>query len=62
MSEKYTPPMEIPLPDDYDTFYESLSSDEKELIVIAKEKLGSSFCIQWTYMYKKWKTDSDLKR
>jgi hypothetical protein len=54
----YIPPKPIPLPEDYGLFYKSLSEDEKELIELAKEKLGTSFIIMWSHMYKKWKTES----
>ena len=50
----YTPPKPSPLPVDYEEFYESLSSQEKELDLLAKEKLGSSYFIQWTHMYLNW--------
>lgn len=50
----YVPPKPLPLPEDYGTFYNSLSNNEKELIELAKKKLGSSFIIRWTHMYKKW--------
>jgi len=50
----YTPPKPSPLPEDYDEFYGSLSTEEKELDLLAKEKLGSSYFIQWTHMYLSW--------
>jgi hypothetical protein len=52
--KRYIPPKSAPLPVDYDEFYNSLSSAEKELDELAKEKLGSSYFIQWTHMYLKW--------
>jgi hypothetical protein len=33
----------------------SLTDREKLLFEIAKEKLGSSFFVQWTHLYKRWK-------
>lgn len=60
-STKYIPPRPIPLPDDYGTFYESLNNFEKELITLAHEKLGSSFIIQWSHMYRKWKANQQVK-
>jgi hypothetical protein len=50
----YTPPKPAPLPKDYDEFYGSLTVEEKELDKLAKEKLGSSYFIQWTHMYLTW--------
>ena len=50
----YTPPKPSPLPEDYDEFYAALSPEEKELDLLAKDKLGSSYFIQWTHMYMKW--------
>jgi hypothetical protein len=51
----YEPPKPSPLPDDYEEFMASLTDREKQLFEIAKEKLGSSFFIQWTHLYKRWK-------
>ncbi len=51
---KYVPPKSSPLPADYDEFMASLTEQEKELFEIAKEKLGSSFFVQWTHLYRKW--------
>ena len=53
----YTPPKPAPLPADFDEFYATLSEKEKELHELAKEKLGSSYFIQWTHMYLKWSKD-----
>ena len=50
----YTPPKPAPLPADFDEFFASLSEKEKELHELAKEKLGSSYFIQWTHMYLAW--------
>ena len=51
---KYTPPPPAPLPADYDEFYASLTTQERELFEIAREKLGSSFFVQWSHLYKRW--------
>jgi hypothetical protein len=51
----YTPPKSSPPPPDFDEFYESLSPQEKQLHELAIQKLQSSYFIQWTHMYKKWK-------
>jgi hypothetical protein len=59
--QQYTPPKPAPLPKDFDEFYQSLSPEEKELHELAIEKLGSSYFIQWTHMYRTWlkkKTES----
>ena len=53
----YTPPKPAPFPDDFDEFYESLTPKEKELHLLAIEKLGSSYFVQWTHFYKKWKAN-----
>lgn len=53
--QHYTPPKPAPLPEDYEAFYATLTNAEKELDALAKEKLGSSYVIQWTHMYLKWK-------
>ena len=53
--QRYTPPKPAPLPEDYEEFYAILTDAEKELDALAKEKLGSSYVIQWTHMYLKWK-------
>ena len=51
----YTPPKPAPLPEDFDEFYASLIPQEKELHALATEKLGSSYFVQWSHMYRKWK-------
>lgn len=51
----YVPPKPSPLPDDYEEFMLSLTEKEKILFDMAREKLGSSFFVQWTHLYKKWK-------
>ena len=51
----YTPPKPAPLPEDFDEFYASLTDQEKELHQLSIEKLGSSYFVQWTHFYKKWK-------
>ena len=51
----YTPPKPSPPPPDFDEFYESLTPQEKQLHELAIQKLQSSYFVQWTHMYKKWK-------
>ncbi len=51
----YEPPKPSPLPDDYEEFMASITDKERKLFEIAKEKLGSSFFVQWTHLYRKWK-------
>lgn len=51
----YVPPPPHPLPADYDAFVASLTPNEKELLEIAKAKLGSSFFVQWSHGYRSWK-------
>lgn len=51
----YTPPKPAPKPDDFDEFYDSLTDKEKELHALAVKQLGSSYFVQWTHFYKKWK-------
>lgn len=57
----YTPPKAAPLPDDFDEFYESLTPQEQEIHKLAIEKLGSSYFVQWTHMYTKWKKSKASK-
>lgn len=52
--KRYTLPKPAPLPDDYEEFYATLTPAEKELDLLAKEKLGTSYFIQWSHMYLKW--------
>jgi hypothetical protein len=49
------------LPADFDEFYASLTPQEKELHALATEWLGSSYFIQWTHMYAKWKKEKAHK-
>ncbi len=51
----YTPPKPAPLPDDFEEFYTSLTDMEKQLHALAIERLGSSYFVQWSHMYTKWK-------
>ncbi len=51
----YIPPKPAPLPEDFDEFYTSLTPQEQELHQLAIEKLQSSYFVQWTHFYKKWK-------
>lgn len=31
-----------------------MTEQERELFEIAREKLGSSFFVQWSHLYKRW--------
>jgi hypothetical protein len=53
-SSHYTPPPPAPLPADYEAFLASLTPTERELMEMAKAKLGSSFFVQWCHAYRKW--------
>ena len=53
-STHYTPPPPPTLPADYDAFLASLTPTERELMEMAKAKLGSSFFVQWCHAYRKW--------
>ena len=53
--EQYVPPKPSPLPADFDEFYDTLMPEEKELHALATQWLGSSYFVQWTHMYTKWK-------
>lgn len=57
LETKYTPPTPPPLPSDYDEFIKSRTEREKQLLELARKKLGSSFIVQWCHMYKKWSSD-----
>jgi hypothetical protein len=53
--KKYLPPKPSPLPEDFNEFYASLTPQEKQLHELAIQKLESSYFVQWTHMYRKWK-------
>jgi hypothetical protein len=53
--KKYLPPKPSPLPEDFSEFYASLTPQEKQLHELAIQKLESSYFVQWTHMYRKWK-------
>ena len=57
----YTPPKPAPLPADFDEFYASLTPREKELHLLAIEKLQSSYFVQWSHMYKAWKANRGVE-
>jgi hypothetical protein len=52
---RYSPPNPAPLPADFDEFYASLTPQEQELHQLEIELLQSSYFVQWTHFYKKWK-------
>ena len=58
---KYEPPSPSPLPADYPEFWASLTAQEQTLMEIAKDKLGSSFFVQWCHAYKEWKAKQPSK-
>jgi len=51
----YTPPKPAPLPADFEEFYASLSEGEKQLHQLAIDMLQSSYFVQWSHNYRKWK-------
>lgn len=55
MRERYVPPTPPPKPADYDEFIASLDDRERELHEMAERLLGSSYFVQWTHGYRKWK-------
>jgi hypothetical protein len=61
MQVKYVPPKPAPRPEDFDEFYASLTDKEKAIHELATEKLGSSYFVQWTHMYIKWKKNKSKK-
>jgi hypothetical protein len=56
MNPVYTRPKSSPKPTDYDEFFKSLTEQERQLLAIAEEKLGSSFFVQWCRLYLDWKS------
>jgi hypothetical protein len=60
--QSYTPPKPAALPKDFDEFYASLTQQEKELHILAIEKLQSSYFVQWTHFYKKWKKEKEKEQ
>lgn len=57
--QKYTPPKQAPLPSDFEEFYASLTPQEKELHQLAIDKLQSSYFVQWSHMYRKWRKNKE---
>ena len=57
--QKYTPPKPAALPSDFEEFYASLSPQEKELHQLAIDKLQSSYFVQWSHMYRKWRKNKE---
>jgi hypothetical protein len=53
--QKYVPPPPPVKPADYEEFMAQLDAKERELHTMAEELLGSSYFVQWTHGYKKWK-------
>ena len=59
--ETYTPPKPPVKPADYTEFLESLDHKERELHEMAEKLLGSSYFVQWTHGYRKWKASQGKK-
>jgi hypothetical protein len=59
--ERYVPPTPPPKPADYAEFIASLDNRERELHEMAERLLGSSYFVQWTHGYKKWKAGAGKK-
>lgn len=59
--ETYEAPKPAPKPADYTAFIASLSPNEKELHEMAEKFLGSSYFVQWTHGYRKWKASQGGK-
>ena len=57
--QKYTPPKPAPLPSDFNEFYACLTDNEKQLHQLAIDKLQSSYFVQWSHMYRKWRKNKD---
>ena len=51
----YVPPSRPPPPPDFDEFFTFLTPQERQLHELANQKLQSSYFVQWTHMYRKWK-------
>jgi hypothetical protein len=60
--QKYVPPKPSPKPSDHTAFIASLSSNERELHEMAERFLGSSYFVQWTHGYRKWKAAQGVKK
>jgi hypothetical protein len=54
-TERYTPPPPHALPADAEEFLATLPEVERQLHVLAAEKLGSSYFMDRTHSYKNWK-------
>jgi hypothetical protein len=59
--DTYTPPKPPAKPADYTAFMSSLSPKERELHEMGEKLLGSSYFVQWTHGYRKWKASLDKK-
>jgi hypothetical protein len=59
--QAYTPPPPHPLPSDFEEYYSSLSEQEKQLHQLAIDMLQSSYFVQWSHNYRKWKKAKEAK-
>lgn len=57
--QKYTHPKPAPPPSDFEEFYASLTEAEKQLHQLAIDKLQSSYFVQWSHMYRKWRKNKE---
>ena len=54
-STKYTPLPPHAVPEEAKAYVESMSPKERALHELAVELLGSSYFVEWSHGFKKWK-------
>jgi hypothetical protein len=55
MSEKYSPPPPHEVPEEAAAYVAQMSARDRELHELAIQLLGSSYFVEWSHGFKKWK-------
>jgi hypothetical protein len=53
--ETYTPPPPHEIPEEAKAYVEAMSERDRALHELAVELLGSSYFVEWSHGYKKWR-------
>ncbi len=55
MAEKYTPPPPHEVPEEAVAYVAQMSPRDRELHELAIQLLGSSYFVEWSHGFKKWR-------
>lgn len=61
MSERYQPPPPHEVPEEAAAYVAQMSEKDRELHELAIQLLGSSYFVEWSHGFKKWKAAQTQK-